>query len=182
MLYVNNSDYKTVMQLDQLDIISQADHSSILQAEISAKEEMAGYLSARYDTSKIFIEVPDHDLNASYNEGQAVSFEYAPGKWAVYVALANTTNPPTNTADWVQRDDRSAIIKTFLADIAVYTLFCSANPNNIPQLRGVRYEKVIEWCKGVQKMQINPDLPLLQANEFLQQVRFGSNEKRENHF
>lgn len=46
-------------------------------------------------------------------------------------------------------DDRHALILMFAIDIAVYHIFCQHNPYKISAIRKERYERAIEWLKGV---------------------------------
>lgn len=182
MIYLTKQDILTYIEEDQLGIISRQSDATILRAEMAAKEEMASYLSARYDVDKVFIEVPNWAAG-TYNEGQFVNYQpNANAEWAVYRAKENTNAAPSDNTKWELRDDRNAIVVMFLADITVYHLFTAINPRNIPELRGIRYEAAVAWLNKVQKMQANPNLPKLQEADFVPQVKFGSNPPRSNQF
>ena len=45
--------------------------------------------------------------------------------------------------------DRHPLILMYAKDIAVYHLFCIHNPFKMSQTRKDRYERAIDWCKGV---------------------------------
>lgn len=62
--------------------------------------------------------------------------------------------------------DRHALILMFAIDITVYHIFCQHNPYKITKIRQDRYDRAIEWLKGVMKGDITIDgAPLLPAEE-----------------
>lgn len=82
-------------------------------------------------------------------------------------------------------DDRHPLLLTFAKDITIWHFLNLSNPSADLALRKARYERAIEWLKGVQKGDIIPDLPDPEEPEDGSQsgaIRHGSNERRENHF
>lgn len=62
--------------------------------------------------------------------------------------------------------DRNALILMFALDIAIYHIFCQHNPYKISQIRQDRYDRAIEWLKGVMKGDITiADAPRLPEEE-----------------
>ena len=62
--------------------------------------------------------------------------------------------------------DRNALVLMFALDIAIYHIFCQHNPYKISQIRQDRYERAIEWLKGVMKGDITiADAPRLPDEE-----------------
>lgn len=62
--------------------------------------------------------------------------------------------------------DRHALILMFAIDITVYHIFCQHNPYKIAKIRQDRYDRAIEWLKGVMKGDITIDgAPLLPDEE-----------------
>ena len=62
--------------------------------------------------------------------------------------------------------DRHALILMFAIDISVYHIFCQHNPYKIAKIRQDRYDRAIEWLKGVMKGDITIDgAPLLPADD-----------------
>ena len=58
--------------------------------------------------------------------------------------------------------DRNALILMFALDITIYHIFCQHNPYKISQIRQDRYERAIEWLKGIMKGDITiADAPRL---------------------
>ena len=81
------------------------------------------------------------------------------------------------------KKNRHPLLLTFLKDIAVWHFITVGNPASDLDLRRTRYERAIEWLKGVQKRTINPDLPPAPSTDTQTgTIRFGSNTRRENHF
>ena len=53
--------------------------------------------------------------------------------------------------------DRHELILMFALDIAIYHIFCQHNPYKMSQIRQDRYDRAIEWLKGVMKGDITID-------------------------
>lgn len=53
--------------------------------------------------------------------------------------------------------ERHALILMFAIDIAVYHIFCQHNPYKMAKIRQDRYDRAIEWLKGVMKGDITID-------------------------
>lgn len=47
--------------------------------------------------------------------------------------------------------ERHPLILMFALDIAIYHIFCQHNPYKISQIRQDRYERAVNWLKGVMK-------------------------------
>ena len=59
--------------------------------------------------------------------------------------------------------DRNALVLMFAIDIAVYHIFCQHNPYKMSKIRQDRYDRAIEWLKGIMKGDITIDgAPLIQ--------------------
>ena len=62
--------------------------------------------------------------------------------------------------------DRHALILMFAIDITVYHIFCQHNPYKMAKIRQDRYDRAIEWLKGVMRGDITIDgAPLLPDEE-----------------
>lgn len=61
MAFLQDSDYKTLITEDDLDIVMQSDSSTRQMAESMAEQQMRGYLNQRYDCEAIFAEVTDQE-------------------------------------------------------------------------------------------------------------------------
>jgi hypothetical protein len=82
-------------------------------------------------------------------------------------------------------DDRHPLLLTFAKDITIWHFLNLSNPSADLALRKARYDRAIEWLKGVQKGIIIPDLPKpAEPTDGTQtgSIRFGSNTPRENHY
>lgn len=63
-------------------------------------------------------------------------------------------------------NDRHALILMFAIDISVYHIFCQHNPYKMAKIRQDRYDRAIEWLKGIMKGDITIDgAPLLPDEE-----------------
>lgn len=46
-------------------------------------------------------------------------------------------------------DGRHPLVLMFALDIAIYHIFCQHNPYKVSEVRKERYDRAIEWLKGV---------------------------------
>ena len=82
-------------------------------------------------------------------------------------------------------DERNQLVLMMALDIAIYHIFSIHNPRNMSQIRVDRYERAVEWLKGVRKGDISVDgLPEIEqeAKEAASQFQIRSNPKRNNRF
>ena len=82
-------------------------------------------------------------------------------------------------------DERNQLVLMMALDIAIYHIFSIPNPRNMSQIRVDRYERAVEWLKGVRKGDISVDgLPEIEqeAKEAASQFQIRSNPKRNNRF
>lgn len=62
--------------------------------------------------------------------------------------------------------ERHPLILMFALDITIYHIFCQHNPYKMSKIREDRYERAIEWLKGVMKGDITIEgAPLLPSDE-----------------
>lgn len=52
---------------------------------------------------------------------------------------------------------RNALILMFALDISIFHIFCQHNPYKISKIRQDRYDRAVEWLKGVMKGDITID-------------------------
>ncbi len=81
--------------------------------------------------------------------------------------------------------ERNQLVLMMALDIAIYHIFSIHNPRNMSQIRVDRYERAVEWLKGVRSGDITVDgLPEAEqeAKDTASQFRMRSNPKRVNHF
>ena len=62
-------------------------------------------------------------------------------------------------------EERHPLILMFALDITIYHIFCQHNPYKMSKIREDRYERAIEWLKGVMKGAITVEgAPLLPSD------------------
>lgn len=62
-------------------------------------------------------------------------------------------------------DGRHPLILMFAIDIAIFHIFCQHNPYKMSKIRQDRYDRAVEWLKGVMKGDVTIDgAPLLPAD------------------
>ena len=70
-------------------------------------------------------------------------------------------------------EDRHPLILMFALDIAIYHIFTQHNPYKIAKIRQDRYERAIEWLKGVMGGDITIDgAPLMPEDELKNNSRW----------
>ncbi len=80
-------------------------------------------------------------------------------------------------------DERNALLLIFVKDIAVWHFVNLCNAGTDINLREARYNRAIDWLKGVQKGNITPDLPKkTDESGKTGEIIFGSNLKKNQHF
>lgn len=82
--------------------------------------------------------------------------------------------------------NRNPLLLAFIKDIAVWRLIIMCNAGTDLQLRQDCYNRAVAWLREVQKGSVQPDLPALADPETGVEksapIRYGSNEKRNQHF
>lgn len=81
-------------------------------------------------------------------------------------------------------NDRHALLLIFTKDIAVWHLINLCSNGTLYEVREKRYNRAVEWLKGVQKGVITPMLPkkITETGEPASLIHTTSNPKREQHF
>jgi phage gp36-like protein len=82
---------------------------------------------------------------------------------------------------------RHPLILSITKDVVLYHLHAIHNPARFPQIRQDRYDRAIDWLKGVQRGDINPvGLPLKEHTDGTEGAentfQISSNTKRQNHY
>ena len=79
-------------------------------------------------------------------------------------------------------EERHPLILMMCLDIAVYHIYSLGNPAKMSSLRENRYERAVEWLKGIQKGNVVINgAPTLQDENKTEYYLFGGNRKRCNH-
>lgn len=86
-----------------------------------------------------------------------------------------------------QADDaRNVLLVMYLVDMAVYHLHSNISPENIPEIRHLRYKAAIDWLKDVANGRLTPDLPEIDSqgdkNDDSPDFEWGGNKKYSERF
>ena len=69
--------------------------------------------------------------------------------------------------------DRNRLVVMYVCDIAIYHIYCQHNPYKISKSREDRYNRAVEWLKGVMRGDVTIDgAPLLPADELEDKSRW----------
>lgn len=81
-------------------------------------------------------------------------------------------------------EDRNPLLLIWVKDIATWHFLVLCNAGHELQLRQDRYDRAIAWLRGVQKGDIDPDLPAKEDENGNTAgiIKFGSNPPRGQHF
>lgn len=82
-------------------------------------------------------------------------------------------------------EERNPLLLIWIKDIATWHFLVLCNAGHELALREKRYTQAIAWLRGVQKGDIDPDLPTKEDEGGASGtgiIKFGSNDKREQHF
>jgi len=178
MLYLTEADLLTYLKDDQFDLITQNDDANLLRVEQAAKEEMAAYLTARYNVAKIFIDVSPWLATKNYLVGNHAFDEI---NQKVRISIQDHQNQPIDDDNyWKDGDERNAVIIQLLAYITIYHLYQNINPRMVPESRLVNYDSAKLWLRDCARLIINPELPkLTEKTDRVEYVAYGGNTKRE---
>jgi len=78
-------------------------------------------------------------------------------------------------------EDRNPVIVAYCIDIALYHLYRLLPSHKVPDMRTDRYYEAKEWLEGVMECKINPpNLPVPDSGD-KNYIKFGGNDKRDNH-
>lgn len=70
----------------------------------------------------------------------------------------------TKIFDLEQPDtNRSKLIVLYMVDITLYHLHSNITPDNVPEIRYLRYQRAMEWLKKVADGKLSPKLPELET-------------------
>lgn len=82
-------------------------------------------------------------------------------------------------------DERNPLLLIWIKDLATWHFLVLCNAGHELSLREKRYNQAIAWFRGVQKGDIDPDLPTKEdenGGNATGIIKFGSNPKRGQHF
>lgn len=69
--------------------------------------------------------------------------------------------------------DRHPLVLMFALDIAIYHIFCQHNPYKMSKVRQDRYDRAVEWLKGIMAGDVTIDgAPLLPEDELAGKSRW----------
>jgi len=159
--FLTITDFYGVYTAERFDKLISSD-DSIWQDELSITiEDISGYLRARYDCNLIFAPLLTYDAGTTYAVGDRLYYSSV-----FYVCTTESTgNLPTDTDYFSRNDSRNAKIKEITLDILLYNLTQRLNNIDITANRVARHEDALIWLKNVSKGLIQPNLPLIEANQ-----------------
>lgn len=72
-----------------------------------------------------------------------------------------------------RNNDRHALVLMFAIDIAIFHIFCQHNPYKMSKIRQDRYDRAVEWLKGVMRGDVTIDgAPLLPTDDLEDKSRW----------
>ncbi len=58
-------------------------------------------------------------------------------------------------------EDRNQLVVMYMIDIAIYHLHANITPNDVPEVRQIRYDNAMRWLQKVNRSELTPNLPKL---------------------
>ena len=174
MGFLIDKDYDKQIRDEVLKVVKQDSDLILKDAEEAAISQMVQYLSVRFDTAKIFIDVSQWNGSDTYTENQMVWREDATGPGdpivrTYYAKQGNTGEDPLLDANedyWVEGDLRNPVIKMKAVDIVLYHLHSNVAHHQMNRTREDRYKMCIQWLKELRDGILNdPTLPLLEDED-----------------
>lgn len=104
---------------------------------------------------------------------------------AIVEAKAYLTAYDLDKAFGAVGDERNPLLLIFVKDIATWHFLVLCNAGHELKLRQDRYDRAIAWLRGVQKGDLDPDLPVKEDDGNgggTGIIKFGSNPPRGQHF
>lgn len=100
-MFILPNEYKAIIQEQILDLSIESDTALISQIEQAVAAEMRGYLNARYDCDKIFIQIGVWSFYATYPMGSLVINPITGGGiiYSALLAFASGDEPPAIWSD-----------------------------------------------------------------------------------
>jgi phage gp36-like protein len=93
--------------------------------------------------------------------------ETAPGEEPTPATAGKVPPPAAPGAEqlpvpaWRVSDPRAKLLKMYLIDMTLYHLHSRQNPQTVPEVRQLRYDTALQWCKDCRTGKVSPGLPLL---------------------
>jgi len=171
-MYIISEDIYRTYPKTSLDALTGNDEKKWKDQVLSAVEEVASYLRARYDVDLIFVDIPTHVSADEYILGALVENSVDGLIYEAILAVPADTLI-SNETYWIQNDPRNQKIVSLTVDVLLYYLLGRLNNNDIPQFRRVRYDGddpkqmggAVGYLKSVAKGIVQPDLPLLETGQ-----------------
>lgn len=172
MSFLKRKDYNRVILSSFVDEITDSDYSIVEYAELSAIDTVKSYLSASYDVDKIFVDYQEWNSTTDYVEGDAVWwYEDAASTSGsldqLYVAKQDNVGiDPSDVDYWEKRDPRNYHMTKIVVDLVLFDLYSRISPNDIPELRAMRYDDALKQLKNYMKGTNASQLPVLESTTF----------------
>lgn len=160
-LFLVEDDYETYARTTTMEDLKGSSVTKLTRAERAAEEEIYSYLSERFDMDQIFPTI--YEWNAT--QPFAVDERAASGGLFYKAKTANTNKEPAaNTDEWEEDDPRNPMIVRYMVVISLYQVYLSLHGKNIPTHIREEYDLAKDWLLRVNKGQLNPKLPKLDAD------------------
>lgn len=140
-----------------------ADDDTIWQANLPAViEYLRGKIGHRYDTTKVFEPIETYDNSEAYEIGDRVD-----NAGVLYYAIqAVPALTSINDTDyWTQGDSRNAMVMQCVVEVSLYNIYSRLNGTDIPAFIEKRFERCMDYMKGLQEGTDDVNLPLQAAVE-----------------
>jgi hypothetical protein len=174
--FILPNDFRSIATEEDLVVLSDDNFKIIKQCNKIAVDEAAGYLSTRYDVTKLFLDPVEYQSGTLYTIGTRLYVNELLGSPAIetgevihYVCIKNLISQSpaiqiTNTEYFEERDSRDQKLLEVIMSISLFYIHKRLSPNNIPTFRVMSYDgngsetlmSAIKWLGLIQLGKLFP--------------------------
>lgn len=178
--FILPNDFRSIATEEDLVVLSDDNFKIIQQCNKIAVDEAAGYLSTKYDVTKLFLDPIEYQSGTLYTKGSRLylvetepigspSVEVPTGELIHYTCIKDLIpgSPSiqiTNTEYFEEIDDRDQKLLEVIMSISLFYIHKRLSPNNIPTFRVMSYDgngsetimSAIKWLGLIQAGKLFP--------------------------
>jgi len=161
-MFAQNKDYDRLIKIENLNVITSSDFSTLRSLELKVQEEISSYLRRRFNVVELFKGFELYIATKIYTVNSLISYPDIDGN--LYSVLTETLageTPVTNPEKFTLNDTRNQQLLSLFIDVVLYHAHARINARNTPDFRITRYREAIEWLVGVNEDTVYPDFPIL---------------------
>ncbi|MEH0154669.1 hypothetical protein V6R21_19000 [Limibacter armeniacum] len=162
MRFLTDTDYESIVEADELEVLTEGRQSVLLKAERMAVEKVRKIISRQYDTAQLLIQVLTFTDGQTYYPDDVASYTDGNGDTYIYTCLTETaTGPEANPASWQVGDPRDITLVEYSIYFTLYILYGKVAKRTVPEDRYEQYKEARDFLVSLQKDEVHVDWPRL---------------------